>query len=283
VIADTLEIPDGPDASHHALPIKNTDSMMVALPDCYSFAIPMAKLVTNDLLTLYGKEKFRSLKLSFILQRSDFESGTVHRANFPNWHTHNNGRAPIDLTYQFTNTLGTEFILAGTNGEPFILNAPINALTRFGGEIPHRSPQNNTNITMRRSWGAFLIYDRDYPSNYVTCNSILDAKNIERALEKFALQNTPSPKIFDTPIALTKYSNKFIIPAIPETLKTTFPDGLRFGFHSAATGVYKAVVSDLCDKVSIQTEAFRQQPQEEVCPRDYWEIQHAMMKLGAHP
>lgn len=212
VIANNLEIPDGPDADHNALPIKNTDSMIVALPECYSFAVAMAKLVSDDLLSLYGKNKFRSLKLSFILQRTDFEPQTAHRPNFANWHTHNHGRTSLDLTYQFTSALGTEFKHDLARDKALILNAPINALTRFGSEIPHRSPQNHTNTTMRRSWGAFLVYERSFPTNNEVYNRILQPENINRALEKSTRLTTQELNVFDTPIALTSYAHRFLPP-----------------------------------------------------------------------
>jgi hypothetical protein len=157
-------------------------------------------------------------------------------------------------------------------------------LTRFGGEIPHRSPKNDTGHTLRRSWGAFLVYDKSYLTNYIANNRIFRPENIDRAVENYSkLHAQGSDGVFSKPIPLTQYVNKFIVPEVPEDLKPDFPNGLRYGFQSAATGIYKARLINFNDHIKIQTKTFDGAEGEEICPRDRWQIQQTMVKLGANP
>lgn len=291
VLANRLIIPDGDECGHHAITIKAHNSDVIALPECHSFAFPLAKTVARDVISLYGWDKFLESKISFILQRTEVKPAEQHRKNFGHWHTHDHDKATFDLTYQFSNRMGTEFKPAGEEHDPFVLPAPTHALTRFGAEIEHRSPMNTSNESLSRTWGAFLVYPEKVLSNFVAVNRVLKPENIEAALERGRTSADKGHNSFETPIPLTKIANRFVDPEVPESLKALFPNGLRFGFHSAVHGIYSAKIEQTTEAgLVIETRSFdgqiRKTPVElsdKPTDQHRWGIQCALMDLGAHP
>lgn len=284
IIGHHFSIPDGPNSTHSAFPIKASGHDVVALPALFEFAFPAAKIVLDDVLELYGPHKFLNAEIEFIFQRSSFEKDKPYRsADFDHWHTHDHGRKPVDYSYQFTTSAGTEFIAAGTREDAFVLSAPTNTLLRFGGEVPHRSPQSTSESTLRRAWGAFLVYDKHYLSNNGIPNPILRGENIERALEAGENCTVGSIKKTSRPFDLTRYANKFIEPDVPEGLESLFPNGVRFGFHSKIDGVYSAKLSLQDAGVTLSIKRFDGSADKISIAQDRWQIQQALMAHGAHP
>ena len=285
VLAADLEIPDGPDCGHNALTVKNSGDWVVSLPMCHSFAFPIAQIVADDVLELYGPERFKKAKISFILQRTDFEPDVPYRnQTFSNWHTHDQGREALDLTYQFSDAMGTEFLIAKTPEEEFALSAPVRSLTRFGSEFKHRSPNNTSGQTLRRSWGGFIVYSGNVLSNHIASNPTLRPENIERALENgAAFQDQSKTRRFSRAFSLKNYANRFIVPDVPQGLETLFPNGVRYGFHSKIDGVFSAKLSLQEAGVKLSLKAFEKDDVEIDLPQDRWQIQQALMAHGAHP
>jgi hypothetical protein len=284
VIANRLIIPDGETCGHNAITIKSSDSDIVALPECHSFAFSAAKAVIRDTIDIYGWEKFLKSKIQFILQRTDVRPQEVHRENFGGWHSHETGRNPIDLTYQFTNRNGTEFCPTQTTDGPFVVAAPSHAITRFGAEIKHRSPTNTTSETFSRTWAAFLVYEKDRPSNHYAVNKVLRKENIDRALEAGRHFNDAGLNIFSKPIPLVETSGRIIEPDLHESIQDQFPNGARYAFHSAVHGITSAkIVRGADNALCLETSNFEGEITRQALPDDRWGIQCALMKSGALP
>jgi hypothetical protein len=183
MLAHSIALPDGPNSNHFALTVKYKNATIVGLPECFAFAFPMAKLVAEDLLTLYGPEKFKASKIELIIKRADLDKGEALRPDFQDWHDHMAPQFGTDLIYGFSNVLPTQFKTRA--GKAY--DSPAHALVRFGAEVIHRS-QLNEGEPIRRTWGAFIVSFNQKPKNNEANNSALGdntAASIERARTDF--------------------------------------------------------------------------------------------------
>lgn len=164
------DLTQGPKITADSITIKAQNSFDLGLPKFFGFAFPAAVVMANDLLNLYGEDRFYSAQINFIGHRTDVEPESAQRnfAGFDDWHTHV-AQKDVDYIYSLCGALPTEFKLE--TGE--IYQPPSNSLTRFGVETEHRSPTNTSNETLRRLWGAFavrpegtiFIRGKKYPNN----------------------------------------------------------------------------------------------------------------------
>lgn len=147
------------DCTFSSMIVKRVGDMHLALPEILDFTLSRVNAAAFDALKLYGPELFEKAKMTFIVQRTDVESGEVHRPHVAKWHDHLSGGENTDMVYLFHNSLGTENRLTSHNGSsisPVTIIAPDYSLSRVGGEITHR-PQLNEGDELRREWGALII------------------------------------------------------------------------------------------------------------------------------
>ncbi len=183
-----------PDCTFSSMIVKRVGDMHLAIPEILDFTLSRVNASAFDALKLYGAELFEKAKMTFIVQRTDVESGEVHRPHVAKWHDHLSDGEHTDMVYLFHNVLGTENRLSSHNGasiSPVTITAPDFSLSRVGGEIIHR-PQVNEGGELRREWGA-LIVNIDPPiltrarSNGGSYNNVLvqrDSSNFEPFKEK---------------------------------------------------------------------------------------------------
>ena len=148
-----------PDITACAFNVKKAGDMYIAVPDALETVLPKIHTAAMDALQLYGAELFAKTNMSFIVQRNTIETGEAARPHFAHWHNHITNHESIDMAYLFHDILGTENKLTHHNGASIKTTeviAPDHVMTRFGGEIMHRS-QPNENKTSRREWGALTI------------------------------------------------------------------------------------------------------------------------------
>lgn len=142
----------GPNIVADSMIIKLRNSFDVALPQSFNFVAECVSSSAIDLLKTYGADAFRRSEISLIVQRSDIKPDEVHRPDFQRFHNHLNDRTKRDLLYGFYDVLPTEFKLQNSTWR-----ASNNSIVRFGAEINHRSVENGTNRTVRRTWGAIMV------------------------------------------------------------------------------------------------------------------------------
>lgn len=184
ILGYARNISEGPDITSGGMLIKQNESWEVALPAAFEPFLPMAECVAQNVLQLYGSEGFHNAAIQFIVQRTNIEPGQAHRQDFGHWHTHlDNGKnAPIDLIYGFATNPPTEF-----KSSVGIVSSFEGALTRFGAEVEHRSPINMEKNTLRRTWGAFIVYPykNDIPSPYTKNEALLPRSSSPERRESF--------------------------------------------------------------------------------------------------
>jgi hypothetical protein len=170
--------PDAHTISHNAVFVKRKGSHAVALPECFSFAASMAKVVAQDLLELYGPELFERCDIELVVKRAALEPGEALRPEFSGWHDHMTKGFGTDLIYGFSDILPTEF--KTPDGKIHV--PPEHSLVRFGAEEIHRSQTNPTDKTLRRTWGAFVVSFDQKPKNGTSSNHAMGA--LEKSLER---------------------------------------------------------------------------------------------------
>lgn len=134
-----------------SLAVKKPDSFEIAIPAELKFCLPIARLVGEDILDMYGSEEFHKTDILLIVKKSLVESGEAGRPAFERWHDHVHDRMPYDWVYAFGNALPTKF-----NRHGVVKHTEQGAVTRFGAEILHGS-SINTGASVERVWGAFSV------------------------------------------------------------------------------------------------------------------------------
>jgi hypothetical protein len=146
---------EGPKIAIDGITIKHSNSFDIGLPKFFGFALAPAQAMAEDLLGLYGEDRFHQSAIKMILQRSDVFSGNAQRNihGFDSFHTHVDD-GDIDYVYSLCGALPTEY----QHQDCSISQQPEGSLMRFGAETHHRSKKNDTRQTLRRLWGAFTIH-----------------------------------------------------------------------------------------------------------------------------
>lgn len=169
IIGTLANISQGPDITASGVVIKPGDSLQLSVPKGLDEFVAAAHHVIEDVQSLYGEAGLKQATVQLIVQRTDIAPQDAHRKNFADWHTHLgfDRRRPsaIDLIYGFADALPTEFL---HNGQE--VKTGSHALTRFGAEYQHRSPRNQTDRSLKRTWGAFIVYPHHDP-NYAAPNN----------------------------------------------------------------------------------------------------------------
>jgi hypothetical protein len=182
VLGEAHDISKGPDITSGSILIKQKGGWDIALPSVLGSFLPLALASARDLLSIYGAKNFKDASMQLIAQRTDINPGDAHRPAFEGWHDHmtgNFGTPPPDLIYSFADTRSTEFRLNDRQR-----SAADGSLVRFGAEVTHRSPVNNTKTSLRRTWGGIIVTPFESPRAYAD-NNVLDDRMPPKLRKRF--------------------------------------------------------------------------------------------------
>jgi len=168
----------GPDIPGYTGVVKPGNSYELSIPKPLDQFVGAAHNVMLDVIDLYGESGFKQATIQLLLRRSSCEPERAHNPDFDNWHTHlgvnQKKPAAVDLLYSVCDLLPTEY----RDGEAEKATQTL-ALTRFGAEIEHRSPLNQTGESLRRAWATFIVYPHHSPY-YQTPNPVIQASGEDR-------------------------------------------------------------------------------------------------------
>ncbi|MCB1562517.1 MAG: hypothetical protein KDJ75_02995 [Alphaproteobacteria bacterium] len=195
---------EGPGISHEALIIKESGSWHVGLPACLDIFFPAAKAVAEDVLSLYGPDYFQDAQICFFSQRHNVLPGDPGKTSGKDLHDHlESDHGTMDLLYVMTDCFPTLFQLSEKETELYPTETL--SLSRFGPEIRHVSPRNETGQTLRRTFGTFNIHPKAYLYDGMPNNAGLNlkrAQEFEQAATAYLQSPANTLTLYPDPVAL---------------------------------------------------------------------------------